>query len=243
MMSAPADLRTASTSAGKSMTTEAPGSPIAIPPMPDYNGRVLAYTSTAAIIVAGVLQNAFPQQLLWLVAGALTWPHIVHILTRRTFLRNSTRIRQKMLIVDCLIGGGFIGCIGLVVMPSLSVALMLMFSCLIVGGIRQWLLGTGVMAATIAVTVAIFGPADGPHAPLLTMIVSLLSTGLYICVTAYYSHQQARALMLAKTQIQNQREQSIALSHKLSKYLSPQVWQSIFTGERDVRLETQRKKL
>lgn len=49
--------------------------------------------------------------------------------------------------------------------------------------------------------------------------------------------------MLAKTQIQNQREQSIALSHKLSKYLSPQVWQSIFTGERDVRLETQRKKL
>lgn len=49
--------------------------------------------------------------------------------------------------------------------------------------------------------------------------------------------------MAAKSQIQYQREQSIALSHKLAKYLSPQVWQSIFTGERDVRLETQRKKL
>jgi adenylate cyclase len=47
----------------------------------------------------------------------------------------------------------------------------------------------------------------------------------------------------AKSQIQQQRELSITLSHKLAKYLSPQVWQSIFTGERDVRLETQRKKL
>ena len=77
--------------------------------MPDYNGRVLAYTSTAAIIVTGVLQGAFPQWLLWLVAGALTWPHIAHALTRRTFLRNSPRIRQKMLIFDCVVGGAFIG--------------------------------------------------------------------------------------------------------------------------------------
>jgi len=243
MMSAPADLRSASSSAGRSLASEASGNPIAIPPMPDYNGRVLAYTSTAAIIVTGVLQGAFAQWLLWLVAGALTWPHIAHALTRRTFLRNSPRIRQKMLIFDCVVGGAFIGCIGLIVIPSLAVALMLMFSCLIVGGIRQWLMGTVFMAAAIAGSVAILGPADGPHSPLLTSIVSILSTGIYICVTAYYSHQQARALMLAKTQIQNQREQSIALSHKLSKYLSPQVWQSIFTGERDVRLETQRKKL
>ena len=243
MMSAPADLRSASSSAGRSLASEASGNPVAIPPMPDYNGRVLAYTSTAAIIVTGVLQGAFAQWLLWLVAGALTWPHIAHALTRRTFLRNSPRIRQKMLIFDCVVGGAFIGCIGLIVIPSMAVALMLMFSCLIVGGIRQWLLGTVFMASAIAGTVAILGPADGPHSPLLTSIVSILSTGIYICVTAYYSHQQARALMLAKTQIQNQREQSIALSHKLSKYLSPQVWQSIFTGERDVRLETQRKKL
>lgn len=33
------------------------------------------------------------------------------------------------------------------------------------------------------------------------------------------------------------------LSGKLSKYLSPQIYESIFSGERDVRLETKRKKL
>ena len=243
MMSAPIDLRNASTSASKAAVLDAQNHPIAIPPMPDYNGRILAYTATAGIIVSGVLQDVFGLWMLWLLSGALTWPHIAHQLTRRTFLRNSSRIRQKMLLTDCAIGGGFVGCIGLIAIPSVAVALMLMFSCLIVGGIRQWLLGTMIMAACGAIGVAIVGPAESLQSPMITSIIAISATGLYICVTAFYSHQQARALMMAKTQIQNQREQSIALSHKLSKYLSPQVWQSIFTGERDVRLETQRKKL
>jgi len=240
MVSNPTELRGPGSSA---LAIDYHNHPVVIPPMPDYNGRILAYTATAIIIVTGVLQGAFHQWLLWLIAAALAWPHVAHALTRRTFLRNSTRIRQKMLLFDCMVGGAFIGCIGLVALPSASVVLMLMFSCLIVGGTRQWLFGTGCMAATTAMALAIVGPAESLESPLLTSILSLCATGLYICVTAFYSHQQAQALMLAKTQIQNQREQSIALSHKLSKYLSPQVWQSIFTGERDVRLETQRKKL
>ncbi|NMT64904.1 adenylate/guanylate cyclase domain-containing protein [Marinobacter orientalis] len=241
MMSAPIDLRNAST--GKAAVLHSQNNPIAIPPMPDYNGRILAYTATAGIIVSGMLQDVFGLWMLWLLAGALSWPHIAHQVTRRTFLRNSARIRQKMLLVDCAIGGGFVGCIGLVAIPSVAVALMLMFSCLIIGGIRQWLFGTTIMAVSCAIGLAIAGPAESFESPLITSIVAILATGLYICVTALYSHQQARALMMAKTQIQNQREQSAALSHKLSKYLSPQVWQSIFTGERDVRLETRRKKL
>ncbi len=243
MMSAPADLRNAASGTGKLSPDEIHDPAVAIPPMPDYNGRILAYTATAAIIVTGVLQGIFEQQLLWVVAGALIWPHLAHLLTRRTFLRRSPRIRQKMLFLDCIVGGAFIGLIGLIAIPSVSVILMLMFSCLIVGGIRQWLFGTALMSASLAASAATLGVADNLQSPLLTSIIAVASTGAYICVTAYYSHQQARALLLAKTQIQNQREQSITLSHKLSKYLSPQVWQSIFTGERDVRLETQRKKL
>lgn len=57
MMSAPVDLRTASTNAGKAPLVDAQNNPIAIPPMPDYNGRILAYTATAMIIAAGVIQG------------------------------------------------------------------------------------------------------------------------------------------------------------------------------------------
>ena len=244
MMNAPAELRNATGSAAKVVHGDLSShETVAIPPMPDYSGRILGYGVNTAIIIAGVLQGIFPGWMLWLVAGTMLWPHAAHLISRRTFLRRSPRIRQKMLFLDCVIGGGFIGMIGLVAIPAVSTVLMLMFSCLIVGGTRQWLVGTLLMGAATAVSVASFGVAESFQSPLLTSLISVFATGTYICVTAYYSHQQARALLLAKTQIQNQREQSIALSHKLSKYLSPQVWQSIFTGERDVRLETQRKKL
>ncbi|ERP92242.1 hypothetical protein Q666_10875 [Marinobacter sp. ES-1] len=244
MMNAPAELRNATGSAAKVVHGDLSShETVAIPPMPDYSGRILGYGVNTAIIITGVLQGIFPGWMLWLVAGTMLWPHAAHLISRRTFLRRSPRIRQKMLFLDCVIGGGFIGMIGLVAIPAVSTVLMLMFSCLIVGGTRQWLVGTLLMGAATAVSVASFGVAESFQSPLLTSLVSVFATGTYICVTAYYSHQQARALLLAKTQIQNQREQSIALSHKLSKYLSPQVWQSIFTGERDVRLETQRKKL
>ncbi|WP_166261429.1 adenylate/guanylate cyclase domain-containing protein [Marinobacter salicampi] len=230
-------------SVSKSLVLDAQNNPIAIPPMPDYNGRILAYTATGAVIVAGLVENAFPSWMVWLLVGAIIWPHVVYYLTRRTFLRHSIRIRQKMLLFDCVVGGAFVGLIGLIATPSIAVVLMLMFSCLIVGGIRQWFYGFVLMATAAALGVSISGVADSLESSLLLGSAAMLATGLYICVTAFYAHQQARALMMAKTQIQNQREQSIALSHKLSKYLSPQVWQSIFTGERDVRLETQRKKL
>ena len=229
--------------AGKTLVLDSHNKPVAVPPMPDYNGRVLAYAGTAGILASGMYEGIFPSWLYWLVAGCLIWPHTAFYLSRRTFLKRSSRIRHKMLLLDCLMGGGLIGALGLIAIPSAAVVLMLMFSCLIVGGIRQWLFGMVAMTSAMIVAAGIHGPAPSFQAPLLTSMVSIFATGLYICVTAYYAHQQARSLMMAKTQIQNQREQSIALSHKLSKYLSPQVWQSIFTGERDVRLETQRKKL
>ena len=50
--------------------------------------------------------------------------------------------------------------------------------------------------------------------------------------------------LLRKTRLlEKKNEQLIALSSKLGKYLSPQVYNSIFTGEKQVRVETYRKHL
>lgn len=217
--------------------------PQAIPPLPDFNGRVLGAAAFCGIIVAGVTDDIFPESLLWLLAAGLVWPHTILFVSRKLGADRQPRIRQYLLLVECIFAGGVIGLTGLTPVPSLAMALMLMFSCLIVGGLYLWFYGTLLLAAATGLVVGLLGVTDDFSTPLLTSLVSLAGTGLYICVTAFYTHQQARILLAAKTQIQKQREQSIALSDKLSKYLSPQVWQSIFTGERDVRLETRRKKL
>jgi len=216
---------------------------VAVPPMPDYNGRVFAYLSVTAIILAGLYDGIFKSWAWYLVGAAVLWPQVAYYIAHKTPLSRRPQTRQHMLLVDCVVAGIFIGMIGLLAAPSISITIMVVFHCLIVGGISQGLLGLLCVSIFAAGTMGLHGMAPYFEVPLLTTTVSILAPGIHICLTAYYAHQQARALMQAKTQIQNQREQSIALSHKLSKYLSPQVWQSIFTGERDVRLETQRKKL
>lgn len=54
--------------------------------------------------------------------------------------------------------------------------------------------------------------------------------------------QEEKMHRLNKT-LESQNSQLNAVSRKLSKYLSPQVYQSIFSGERDVKLESRRRKL
>ena len=242
-MNAPLDLHDASTTASKSVVTDSHNQPIAIPPMPDYQGRLLAYSVTIAVIVTGIAESVFASDMLWVLGIAVSWPHLSYYLSRRTRLKHSPRIRQKMLLVDCVLGGLFIGKIGMLAIPATAVLMMVMFCCLIIGGLRQWAHGSALLIIGMIPMAYYSGITNLFNAPPLTSIVAVLATTLYVSVVGFYAHQQARTLMQVKTQIQNQREQSIALSHKLSKYLSPQVWQSIFTGERDVRLETQRKKL
>lgn len=216
---------------------------VAIPPMPDYNARVLAYLAGAAIIVSGILANHFDANLVWLLPGAMLWPHLLYFTVRFFNRQRNPVIRHRLLLLDALLSGPIVVLLDFSLVPTLLFILMLNFSFIIVGGMKSWLYGNLAWFSSVCISSLYFGFQIAPPTPISVSIVSGISIGIYICVTAYYTHQQARALVHAKSLIQHQREQSITLSHKLAKYLSPQVWQSIFTGERDVRLETQRKKL
>ncbi len=52
-----------------------------------------------------------------------------------------------------------------------------------------------------------------------------------------------RKLVRKTNKLEENNQQLVSLSKKLAKYLSPEVYNSIFTGEKEVNLETQRKKL
>ena len=56
--------------------------------------------------------------------------------------------------------------------------------------------------------------------------------------------EEANRKLNKKTQkLEESNQQLVSLSKKLAKYLSPEVYNSIFTGEKEVKLETNRKKL
>lgn len=62
-------------------------------------------------------------------------------------------------------------------------------------------------------------------------------------ITKPFSPPVVKARIRSILNLKEKTEQLEQLSHKLSKYLSPQLYESVFSGERDVRIESQRKKL
>ena len=225
----------------KTNTTDQEDAPPSV--MPAYNGRIVAYLASCITISVGILEQHVPSYMIWFIPGAMLWPHMLYFIIRYLKLEHSAPAREYTLLLDGILVGLTIVMVDFSVTISIYNILMASFSFIVVGGITLWLKGMVVVLLSVIISSMIFGLSFASDSPPLVDLVAGLSAGFYVSITAYYTHQQAKALHLAKHQIQSQREQSISLSHKLAKYLSPQVWQSIFTGERDVRLETQRKRL
>ncbi|WP_026224274.1 MASE2 domain-containing protein [Marinobacter gelidimuriae] len=110
----------------------------AAPIMPDYLGRILGYAAMAVIMVAGVAEGLYSEWLFGMAGFAIVWPHLAQLFALDGRKRNSTTVRQNLLLIDCAISGAFIGSLGLVSISAATIALMVTFTCFVVGGLKQW---------------------------------------------------------------------------------------------------------
>lgn len=212
----------------------------ATPVLREYYSRVLAYMAIAATIAAGTYVQHFGFDILWIVPYALLYPHLAHHLSLR---HPGERTERILLGLDTFHAGAAVALLGFSVVPALMILLTLNFSAMILGGLRQMtLVLAGSLASMLAVGLALRPELKG-GTPALVALVSVSFTTLYICITAFFVHQQGLRLAQARSEIKREQEKAARLARNLAKYLSPQVWESIFSGKKSVRLETQRKKL
>ncbi|WP_263145589.1 adenylate/guanylate cyclase domain-containing protein [Pseudomonas sp. RIT-PI-AD] len=214
-----------------------------IPLLREYYSRVLAYIATAASIAAGTYVQHFTYDLLWMVPYALLYPHLAHHLSLRYKRDHPRQAHLVLLFIDAVHAGAGAVLLGFSVVPGIMFLLTLSFSALMIGGLRYLGLALLVAASTVVLTSVSFRPELNAATPVLVSLVSTLFTTLYICITAYFVHQQGLRLAQARGEITREQEKAARLARNLAKYLSPQVWETIFSGKKSVRLETQRKKL
>ena len=211
--------------------------------MREYYSRVLAYIATAASIAAGTYAGYFSYDILWMVPYALLYPHLAHNLSRRFKRDYPAPTDITLLFFDALHTGAACVLLSFSAVPSLMFLLILCFSSLVIGGLRYLGLSLMVAASGMALSAALVEVQLRPETPTLVALVSIFFTTLYICITAYFVNQQGMRLAQVRSEIKREQEKAARLARNLAKYLSPQVWESIFTGKKSVRLETQRKKL
>ncbi len=213
------------------------------PLLREYYSRVLAYIATAASIAAGTYAQHFAYDILWMVPYALLYPHLAHHLSNRFKHDHPQQTRLALLFIDAAHAGAGAVLMGFSVVPGLMVMLTLSFSALISGGLRHMGLALLIAAGSMALNTALLQPKINAATPILVAMVSILLTTLYICITAFFVHEQGKRLTLVRSEIKKEQEKAARLARNLAKYLSPQVWEMIFSGKKHVRLETQRKKL
>ena len=213
------------------------------PPLREYYSRTLAYIAIAASIAAGTYAQHFSYDILWMVPYALLYPHLAHHLSLRFKRHHPQPTNLSLLFVDALHCGAVLTLLGFSIVPSLMALLIMNFSALVIGGLRYLGVASLIAVSSAACTYALTDVTANFHSPALVALVSIAFTTLYICITAYFVHQQGLRLAQVRSDISREQEKAARLARNLAKYLSPQVWESIFTGKKSVRLETQRKKL
>lgn len=213
------------------------------PLLREYYSRVLAYIASAAAIAAGTYIQHFSYDILWIVPYALLYPHLAYHLGSR-FKRDYPQATSRTLMsVDAVHAGLASVLMGFSTVPVLMILLTLGFSSLIAGGLRHLGFATVVSTLSAAAGWLLLRPELQIATPILVSLVSILLTTLYILISAYFVHEQGMRLTQARHEIKREQEKAARLARGLAKYLSPQVWEMIFSGKKHVRLETQRKKL
>ncbi|MFZ5605559.1 MAG: adenylate/guanylate cyclase domain-containing protein [Pseudomonadota bacterium] len=213
--------------------------------LPPHYIRLLAYLAAGITIVAALMTGGLTTSLWWTPLMAVGYPLASHFATGGQRKRNPSTTNSILILVDTIITGG-----AFVVFdfdPTLCLMLFLLVSAgtITIGGLFGWVVSLCSLLLGIIASLILMGPPTllfaAPNMP--TLVTALVSSTFYVSVLGYFSFKQANTLIRIQNELTERQKDAASLSRKLSKYLPPQVWGSIFSGQTDVKLQTQRKKL
>ncbi|SIT09220.1 Adenylate cyclase, class 3 [Thalassolituus maritimus] len=212
-------------------------------PKQDYVARIFGYAVAAVSVYTGIHFGYFPESSDGIAMFALLYPHLVYFASGPFRRRKAYTTRQFLIHGDALLCGIFLGLINFPIEIVVLFAVMINTSFIVVGSLTAWAFCIISLVSGAGAAYLLTGYTQPAPVPYEVFVATAAGVGFHLALTAHNSYRQARDLMRLKMKFQGQVERFQALSHQVSKYVAPQIWESIFSGRRQVRLETQRKKL
>ena len=223
------------------MTTEAQSAQEKLSFRHQHLFRLLAGFAAIATVITSSLTSGYTLELVVFLPILLFYTLLGHLLIRAASKDQINRL-QWLAYCDAFVIGTVIAFIDFDLLPTLLFVLLLEFNAVVSGGIRRLLpdnlcLGLGIIAMCL-----LKEPEWTVQGNLQTSTGVLIALGFYFCVYGFYTYNQARALKQKVDDLEKQQVQLKLRNYRLSKYLSPTLGKAIQSGK-DVKLETQRKKL
>lgn len=211
--------------------------------------RSLAFLVVAGTLAAGLLTRAYDQPVLigTMIAFLIVYPALVNALTAALTRggRPADSVNAVVFMLDATILGISIAVMQFAVVPSLMVMMIVAANAMALGGVQTFMmsLAVTVLGALAGAVLLGFNLLSYSETPALLTVVSVMGMFIYLAINSYFSGEQRNVLIKAQQEVRAQREQAIALTRRLSKYLPPQVYGALFSGRREAKLESRRKKL
>ncbi|RRJ84570.1 adenylate/guanylate cyclase domain-containing protein [Aestuariirhabdus litorea] len=204
----------------------------------NFYSRFLIYLTATTTLAAAYSAKVVPDYLVWALPYLLLYPLLFkhHRLDR---FRDSPTAAS----LDGLHIGSLIAAWGFMPAPSLVLLLLIVLNSQCYSGARNLPYLFLFLIASSASLFFLLQPEFVPAAPPVCLFAVAITTSLYLAVTGKEIHARKHKLQARDRQLREEKERHIRLMSKLSRYLSPPVWESLFSGDQDGSLETQRKRL
>lgn len=210
-------------------------------PRNDYCFRLLLVISAVGTLAVIAEWKSFGVMhllgLLWLV-----YPHIVYRLAQSWPVSRSQQLLAHAAYADATLVGLTIGLIDFTLLPSFMFLTLIQAQALMHGGIHAWRGSLGFIALGFILSLFVHEQLWQWQRDISQSVPSVIGVSLYLGLLSFFIFQRTKGL---EQQIE-QREQAFAdlrmKTWKLSRYVSPQIWHTVFAGQ-EVKLETHRKRL
>lgn len=171
----------------------------------------------------------------------IIYPVLAYLVTK-ALLHKLEIVSRIFSVVDAFFLGTLVHIIEFGLMPGLMFLTIILCQALITGGFRKC--GEDVVAYVIGL-LSVFVYYDASFNPLGDIhgsLASLIGISVYFIIYSFFIYQQIEGIRLKATSLHDEQQDLKIKAWNLSRYVSPQVWKMIFSGQ-SVKLETKRKQM
>ena len=209
----------------------------------EFYSRSVGFIAAAIMLLLAHQQNIWSNHHTELIVCALFYPIIALLISKKTPDKFEHLRRPALINIDAAMMGILMAYMEFAVIPCILFGIMVNTSSIVLGRMITWITCLISMAIGAYIGTLIFGFHFTPQAPLIIDICVVLGVATQIGVTGYFSGKQTTLLEKLHKELKQQEQSHKHLTTQVSKYISPQILEAIFSGKQEVLLQTQRKKL
>ncbi len=207
-------------------------------PRNDYYFRLLLSAAAASTLISYIDWTEYSLRFFFFFFW-IVYPHIVFGITKY-FSHKLETVSRGFSSLDAFLLGSLINIIDFSLLPGILFFTIIQCQALIAGGLLRWRENIAVFVFGMG-TAFLYNQAEFlPMNDVSGSLPSVIGISFYFVVYSFLVYNNTRENRENADKLREEQHELKMKTWKLSRYVSPQIWQTIFSGQ-DSKLNTKRK--